>query len=62
MNRDDDQVPLLHAVTNDEIVLRDDFVDRARRVMLAGGPRVAVHVRAPRLRARDLYDLACQIA
>ena len=47
-----DRVPLLHAVTNDEIVLRADFVDRAGRVMHAGGARVAVHLRAPRLGGR----------
>jgi len=53
---------VLHAVTSDDIVLRSDFVDRARRVMHAGGPRVAVHVRAPRLDGRRLYDLSCRIA
>ena len=57
-----ERVPLLHAVTNDEIVLRPDFLDRARRVMQAGGPRVAVHVRAPRFGGRDLYELACKVA
>lgn len=57
-----DRVPLVHAVTNDEIVLRPDFLDRARQVMHAGGPRVAVHVRAPRLGGRDLYELACKVA
>ena len=62
MTRSDDRVPLLHAVTNDEIVLRSDFVEQARRVMLAGGARVAVHVRAPRLAARHLYELAYRVA
>ena len=57
----DDRIPVLHAVTNDEIVLRADFVERAGRVMRAGGSRVAVHVRAPRLGARRLHDLACRI-
>lgn len=59
---DEDPVPVVHAVTNDEIVLRTDFLERARQVMQAGGARVAVHVRAPRLGGRDLYDLACRIA
>ena len=59
---DDARIPVLHAVTNDEIVLRVDFVERARRVMHAGGSRVAVHVRAPRLGARRLHDLASRIA
>jgi thiazole tautomerase (transcriptional regulator TenI) len=55
-------LPVLHAVTNDEIVLRGDFPERARRVMLAGGHRVAVHVRAPRLDGKRLHELACRIA
>ena len=55
-------LPVVHAVTNDEIVRRDDFVERARAVMRSGGARVAVHVRAPRLGGRELYDLACRIA
>jgi thiamine-phosphate diphosphorylase len=57
-----DRIPLLHAVTSDEIVLRPDFLERARRVMHAGGSRVAVHVRAPRLEGRDLYELAGKVA
>ena len=42
--------------------MRPDFMDRARRVMHAGGPRVAVHLRAPRLTGRQLYELAGRIA
>ncbi len=58
---DAERVPVVHAVTNDEIVLRADFLERALQVMQAGGARVAVHVRAPRLGGRDLYHLACSI-
>jgi thiamine-phosphate diphosphorylase len=57
-----ERVPIVHAVTNDEIVLRANFLERARQVMQAGGARVAVHVRAPRLGGRDLYHLASAIA
>src|SRR5215218_4257877 len=60
--RDADRIPVLHAVTTDEIVLRADFLERARRVMHAGGQRVAVHLRAPRLDGRRLFDLACRLA
>ena len=59
---DHDRIPVLHAVTNDEIVLRADFIDRARRVMHAGGSRVAVHVRAARIGGRLLYELSCRVA
>ena len=62
MAPDPTRIPVLHAVTSDEIVLRADFAERARRVMHAGGPRVAVHVRAPRLSGRRLYDVARRIA
>jgi len=55
-------VPVLHAVTSDEIVLRDDFIDRARRVMHSGGFRIAVHLRATKLTGRGLHELACRLA
>lgn len=56
------RIPVLHAVTSDEIVLGTEFIERARRVMHAGGPRVAVHLRAPRLGGRRLHELACELA
>ena len=59
---DHERIPVLHAVTNDEIVLRADFLDRARRVMHAGGPRVAVHVRAARVGGRLLHELSSRVA
>lgn len=55
-------IPVLHVVTSDDIVARADFVEQAHRVMLAGGARLAFHLRAPRLRPRALYELACRIA
>ena len=51
-------VPPLHVVTDDEVVRRADFLDIARRVIEAGGPRVAFHLRAPRASGRTLSDLA----
>jgi len=54
-------LPILHAVTSDEIVMRGDFVARATRVMHAGGARVAVHLRVQRLGGRALHDLACRL-
>jgi thiazole tautomerase (transcriptional regulator TenI) len=57
-----DTLPLLHAVTSDDIILRSDFLDRARLVMHAGGDRVAVHLRAARFSARRIYELACTLA
>jgi len=54
-------VPVLHAVTNDEIVARPGFPDRAIAVMRAMGPRGAVHLRTHRLTAAELHTLAIQL-
>ncbi len=42
-------LPVLHAVTNDEIVGRPNFTERARGVMRAMGPRGALQLRAARM-------------
>ena len=42
-------LPILHAVTNDEIVGRSNFLDVSRRVMRAMGARGALQLRAPRM-------------
>ena len=55
-------VPLLHAVTSDEIVARPDFIDDACAVMRTLGPRGAIHLRAPRLTAAGLYALGEALA
>jgi thiamine-phosphate diphosphorylase len=51
-------IPVLHAVTTDEIVMRRDFLETARRVMVCGGPRLALHLRAPFLDGATLHDIA----
>jgi thiamine-phosphate diphosphorylase len=55
-------VPIVHAVTSDEILAAPDFLARARRVMRALGPRGAVHLRAARAPAARLYALALLLA
>ena len=58
-------VPILHAVTNDEIVGRANFVDRARTVMRAVGSRGALQLRAPRMAQHDssrFVELALTLA
>ena len=42
-------LPVLHAVTNDEIVGRPHFIESARAVMRAMGPRGALQLRAARM-------------
>jgi thiamine-phosphate diphosphorylase len=54
-------IPILHAVTSDEIAARADFLDRARRVMHAGGTRIALHLRVQRFGGKALYELACRL-
>lgn len=56
------RVPIVHAVTSDEIVARADFIDVACGVMEALGVRGALHLRAPGLGAARLYELAEALA
>lgn len=56
------QVPVVHAITNDEVLLRDDFPALAKAVMAALGPRGAVHLRARWMSARRLYELGLLLA
>ena len=51
-------LPVVHAVTSDEIVSRGDFLDVACAVMAALGPRGALHLRAGRLTASRMQALA----
>ena len=54
----DAPLPVIHAVTSDEIVLREDFIDVACAVMAALGARGALHLRAGRISAARLQTLA----
>jgi thiamine-phosphate diphosphorylase len=55
-------VPVIHAVTTDEIVARPDFIEQAARVMRALGERGAVQLRAPRTSGARVYALASALA
>lgn len=52
-----DSVPPLHVVTDDSVVARAGFLDDARRVVEAGGSRVALHLRAPGASGRRMHGL-----
>jgi thiamine-phosphate diphosphorylase len=56
-----DRIPLLHAVTDDAVVARAGFVERAEEVLAAGGARVALHLRAHAASGRALYELAVRL-
>ena len=55
-------IPLVHAVTNDEVVARADFIDVACAVMRALGPRGALHLRAGRCSGARLEQLGLALA
>jgi thiamine-phosphate diphosphorylase len=55
-------VPPLHVVTDHAVAARPGFTERAKRVMEAGGDRVAFHVRLPAASGRAAYDLAAALA
>lgn len=54
-------VPVVHAITNDDVLLKADFRERAAEVMDALGSRGAVHVRARWLTDRRMLDLAAAL-
>lgn len=51
-------VPPLHVITDDAVVAREDFLEQAGRVIEAGGPLLAFHLRAPRAPGRRVYEMA----
>lgn len=54
--------PVIHAITDDEVVRRGDFLAAAAGVMAALGTRGALHLRAPGLTARALVGHAQRLA
>jgi thiamine-phosphate diphosphorylase len=59
LDREPERVlPPLHVVTDDAVVARPDFLERALLVLEMGGPDLAFHLRAPRTGGRRLFDLA----
>jgi thiamine-phosphate diphosphorylase len=51
-------IPVVHAVTTDEIVSRPDFIDLACGIMRVLGARGALHLRTSRLPGSRLHSLA----
>jgi thiazole tautomerase (transcriptional regulator TenI) len=54
-------VPVVHAITNDMVLLKDDFLARAIPVMQALGERGAIHVRSNLLPSPRLYAMTCRL-
>lgn len=57
-----DALPVVHAVTDDDVLARDDALERLRGVMRALGARGALHLRGPRTTAVRQFDLAVPLA
>jgi len=55
-------IPVIHAITDDEVLARDDALERMRAVMRALGPRGALHLRGARTTAARLFDLGVHLA
>lgn len=51
-------VPRLHVITDDGILERADLLDLAARLVVAGGPGLALHLRGPRTSGARLWELA----
>ena len=54
--------PIVHAVTDSSVVLRDGFVSRAMSVMRALGPKGAIHLRSSKAPSRLFYDIALALS
>ena len=48
-----EELPTIHAVTNDEIMLRPGFLRKAMGIMRVLGDKGAIHIRSQLLRARS---------
>lgn len=51
-------VPRLHVVTDEAVLRRPEFIERAREVVASAGDRLAFHLRAHGLAGRALFDFA----
>ena len=56
------RIPVVHAVTNDDVLARADFIDQASAIMETMGPRGAIHLRAHTVPASRLHALALALA
>lgn len=54
-------VPVIHAVTNDEIMLRPGFLKKARGVMMVLGDKGAIHVRSQLLDSPTVFGITLDL-
>ena len=54
--------PVIHAVTDSGVVMHAAFLERAKSIMRALGPRGAMHLRSSRASGKRFYELATALA
>jgi len=54
-------IPRLHLVTDEGLLRRSGFEEVARRLLAAGGPGIALHLRAPGTGGRLLWELTVRL-
>lgn len=54
--------PRLHVITNDEVAEGTSWLTTAGEVLEAGGAAVALHVRIPHARGREVFDACAALA
>jgi thiamine-phosphate diphosphorylase len=54
-------IPVIHAVTSDEIMLRPGFLKKAKAVMMVLGDKGAVHVRSQLLDSPTLFGITLDL-
>ena len=57
-----DAIPVVHAITDDDVLALEDALDRLRSVMRALGARGALHLRGPHTSTARLFHLAVPLA
>lgn len=55
-------IPPLHVVTDEEVLRSGDFLPRARRILEAGGPELALHLRGPGIPGGPLHRLGRELS
>ena len=55
------EIPVVHAVTNDEIMLRPGFLKKAKAVMTVLGDKGAIHVRSQLLDSPTLFGITLDL-
>lgn len=55
-------LPTLHLVTDDHVLSAPGFLETATDLLRAGGARIALHLRAPRLSGRALWETVSRLS